>query len=76
MAFFVPLLIAIAVNVVAYLLTPKPKKQQPPEVEDLSDPTAEAGRPVPVIFGTVTTKGLNICWYGGKMSRNLRIPKD
>ena len=66
MAWFVQLLIGLAINIIAYLIMPKPKPPQPPEVKDLNDPTAEAGRPVPVLFGTITIKGLNILWYGEK----------
>jgi len=59
MAFFLNLLLALALMVVAYLIMPKPK-QEAPEIKDMEDPTAEAGRPLPVVFGTVTVKGLNV----------------
>lgn len=65
MAFFLNLLIALVLMVVAYLIMPKPKQKRP-EVEDLDDPTAEAGKPLPVLFGTVTVKGLNVLWFGDK----------
>lgn len=65
-AWFVPLLISLALNVIAYLLQPKPKQAQPASTEDMEDPTAEAGRPIPVLFGTMTIKGTNILWYGEK----------
>jgi hypothetical protein len=31
---------------------------------DVTAPTAEEGRAIPVAFGTVLLKGLNVCWYG------------
>ena len=65
-AWFVTLLIAIALQVVAYLLAPKPKKAQPEETKDLENPVADAGMPIPVVFGTVTVKGLNVLWFGEK----------
>ena len=65
-AWFVTLLIAIALQVVAYLLAPKPKKAQPEETKDFENPVADAGMPIPVVFGTVTVKGLNILWFGDK----------
>lgn len=70
---FLPLLLAIVLNVVAYLIAPKPKKVKPEAAKDLEDPTADAGRPIPVVFGTVTVKGLNVLWFGdkGKHSFNL-----
>lgn len=66
MGWFAILLVALILQVVAYLLAPKPKKEKPPAAEDMEDPTADAGRPVPVVFGTVTVKGLNILWFGDK----------
>lgn len=65
MAFFLNLLIAAALMVVAYLIMPKPKQQRT-EVKDLDDPVAEAGKPLPVLFGTMTIKGLNVLWFGEK----------
>jgi hypothetical protein len=73
MAWFIPLLLAIIFNVIAYLLAPKPKKAKPPEVKDMDNPTADAGRPVPVIFGTVTVKGLNVLWYGDKSKQTKKV---
>ena len=60
------LVIALAITVVAYILMPKPKTPPPPAVTDMDNPTAEAGRPIPVVFGTLTVKGTNILWYGDK----------
>jgi hypothetical protein len=66
MPWFLPLLLAIAVNVLAYLLTPKPKKEKREEVKDADDPVADAGKPVPVVFGTMTVKGLNVLHFTDK----------
>lgn len=73
MAWFIPLLLAIIFNVIAYLLAPKPKKTKPPEVKDLDNPTADAGRPIPVVFGTVTVKGLNVLWFGDKLKQTKKV---
>lgn len=73
MAWFISLLIGLALQVIGYLLMPKPKKQKPPEAADLEDPTAEAGRPIPVVFGTLTVKGTNIIWFGDKLVRTYKI---
>jgi predicted phage tail protein len=72
-AWFVWLLVAIAFQVVAFLLAPKPKKQQPPETKDLDNPVAERGKPVPVVFGTLTVKGLNVLWYGDKQFVKYKV---
>lgn len=66
MAFFVQLAISIALNVIAYLIMPKPKAPKPEAAKDLEDPTAEAGRPIPVLFGRMLIKGPNVVWFGEK----------
>lgn len=66
MAFFVVIGLAIAAVALSFLLRPKIKAPKPNELTDLEDPTTEAGRPVPVVFGTITVKGLNVLWYGEK----------
>ena len=69
MAWWIAIIIALALNVVAYLIMPKPKAAKPEAAKDLENPTAESGRPVPVLFGTVTVKGLNVLWYGDKSTK-------
>lgn len=39
-------------------------QQQDPEPGKLDVPTAEEGRPIPVIFGTCIVKNSNTVWYG------------
>lgn len=68
MAWFVQLLIGIALNIVAYLIMPKPKQDQPNEIKDLEDPTADAGRPLPVVFGSLMVKGLNVLDFTEKQT--------
>lgn len=46
------------------LLAPKAPSPPPAELEDFDAPTAEEGRPIPVVFGTVKITGSNILWYG------------
>lgn len=58
--------IGLAAVAVGYLLQPQPKREKPREATDLESPTADAGRPIPVVFGTVTLKGPNILWWGDK----------
>lgn len=72
MAWIVQLLIAVAVSVVSYLITPKPK--QPSGVtKDLEAPVAEAGKPIPKVWGTLTIKGVNVLWYGDKSVREYKV---
>ena len=64
------LLGSLAINL---LLAPKIKSPKPDAAKDLEDPTAEAGRPIPVPFGTMTIKGLNLLWYGDKDKRTYKV---
>lgn len=63
-AFLVQLVIAIVVAVAAYLLAPKPKSAASDSTRELEAPTADAGRPIPVVFGELVVKGPNCLWYG------------
>lgn len=72
MNFFAALLVAVVLQVIAYLIMPKPK-QPKTSTRDLEYPTAEAGRPIPYIWGRVTIKGSNILWYGEKNIHKYQI---
>lgn len=54
------LILGVLLNILAYMLMPKPKQKKPPTVEDVDDPVAEAGKPIPVVVGSITVKGLNV----------------
>lgn len=51
------------VLVVALMPTPK-STVKPASLADIDAPTAEPGRPIPVVFGTVLLKSPNVVWYG------------
>ena len=61
MAYIVVFIIAL---VVALAAAPKPATPKPATLTDLDLPTAEIGRAIPVVFGTVLLKSPNIVWYG------------
>lgn len=65
-AWFVALLIGLALNIIAYLLLPKPKTEKPPAAQEGDNPTALAGIPIPKIVGTVIVKELNVLDYRDK----------
>lgn len=71
--FLVQLLIGLALSFISFLLTPRPKVSKPSEVQDLQSPTAEAGRPQPVVFGTVLIESPNVLWYGEKRTQKKGI---
>lgn len=73
MAFWLTIALAVVSLALNLLLAPRPKPPKPDAAQDLELPTAEAGRPIPVVFGTITVKGLNILWYGEKSSRTSKV---
>ncbi len=64
MGWFLQLVIGVGLQILGYMLAPKPPGPKPPALEDLKAPTAEAGRPIPVLFGTRVIEGPNNLWSG------------
>lgn len=58
------LFILVISAIISYALAPKPPTPSPASLEDFDAPVAEEGRPIPVVFGTVTLTGANVLWYG------------
>lgn len=71
--FIVQILVSIALSFLAYLLAPKPKQAKPAAATEMENPTADAGRPIPVVFGTITIKAPNFLWYGEKTVKEYRV---
>ena len=67
------LLISIAIQVIGYVLMPKPKAPKPEAAKELDDPVAEAGKPVSVVVGTMQCTELNILWSGDKSIRTYNV---
>jgi len=63
-AWLVALLISIAISILTYVITPKPKASKPEAAKEMDGPTAEAGREIPVLFGEMTMKSPNCLWWG------------
>lgn len=70
--FIARLVLALLLSAISYALSPKQTPDQPTAaaLDDFSIPTAEEGRPIPVIFGTVRISGPNVVWAG-----HLKIDK-
>jgi hypothetical protein len=64
MNFFTQLFIYLVASYISYRLTPKPTVVNAEPSTDYQAPTAEEGRPIPVVFGTCWVKGANVVWYG------------
>jgi hypothetical protein len=56
------LLISLVFMVLAVLLRPKPKQ---PKAQDIQPPTADAGKPIPVVFGSTQIMSVNCLYFGG-----------
>lgn len=56
--------------VLSIALAPKPQGPKSAALDDFDFPTAEEGRPIPVVFGEVDIRGSNVLWYG-----NLKVKK-
>lgn len=68
--FFIYLVIA---TVVMAALAPKPQTPKPADISDFDAPTAEEGRAIPVVFGTVLLSGPNILWYGDLRTTPIQV---
>ena len=62
--FFFQLAVMVVSGIISYALAPKPPKPKPAALADFDAPTAEEGRPMPVVFGTVWLRSPNVLWYG------------
>lgn len=71
------IIIGLALLVIGYIIMPKPPKQKPPEVSEMESPTAEAGKPITVIFGDIMVQSPNYLWWGDKryVERKKRMGK-
>ena len=58
--FLVNIVVGVALQVMGYLLMPKPKTEKPPSTADLDEPTAESGRPIPILFGSMRGASPNL----------------
>lgn len=68
-------LIFAAISVgVSYALRPKPETNnaKPASESDFDIPTAEEGRPIPVLFGTRRITSPNVVWYGDISSTAIK----
>jgi hypothetical protein len=64
MFFLVVLLVVALVAVVVAMQPQKSQDSAPASLKDFTVPTAEKGKPIPVVFGTVLVQSPNVVWYG------------
>lgn len=71
--FLAAFLIALAINIIAYAIMPKPKTPKPEAAKALEEPTAEAGKPISWVFGSLTIKDPNVLWFGDKSIKTYKV---
>lgn len=72
MQFFVYIAVLLVATFISVALAPKPPRPKPAALEDFDIPTAEQGRPIPVVFGSVTVTGPNVIWYGDLDTKKIK----
>lgn len=68
---WVQLAVALVMMALSYALRAKPPTPKPATLSDVQAPTAEAGSPIPWVFGTVKMKGPNVIWFGDLSSTDI-----
>jgi hypothetical protein len=61
---WVQIIVMVVALILAYVMMPKPKTPKAATLYDFDIPTAEDGKPIPQVFGTVWISGFNVLWYG------------
>jgi hypothetical protein len=66
---------AIASYALQLLLAPKPENAKAKTLSDFQLPTAEEGRSIPPVFGTVDIASPNVTWYGDLKKDGIKGPR-
>lgn len=67
------IVIAIVAAVISIVMRPKQVPPYPAQLSDFTAPTADAGRPIPVVFGTVLVQAPNVVWYGDLSAKPIKM---
>lgn len=72
MSFLALLALSLLLSYAAYLLAPKAESTDT-DASDLTAPTVSAGRPVPVVFGTLELHSPNVLGYWDKRVKQYKV---
>lgn len=61
---WVYLIVMLVIAIYSWVNRPKPQNAKPPALADFDVPTAEEGREVCKVFGTVWIDDPNVLWFG------------
>ena len=64
------ILVSVALSVISFALQSRIKQARPPQAAEMENPTASAGKPLPVVFGTVMVKAPNNLGYWDKRTED------
>lgn len=70
--FWAYLIVMVVVAILAVAMMPTPKGQKPASLADFDVPTAEDGREVTDVCGTVWIDDPNVIWYGDLYTQPVR----
>lgn len=65
------LVVYVIAMVVARVLAPKPQQPAPGDISSQM-PTAEAGKEIPVLFGTRIIGQPNVVWWGDLLTKKIK----
>ena len=71
-AIIVQIIVAVVLSLASYMLSRKKQQSNNVKAQDLSTPTVDAGRSIPVVFGRVRVKSPNLLWMGGNRSEAIK----
>lgn len=68
------LVLMVVSTIISMVFRPKPIPPAAAALSDFTVPTADPGRPIPIIFGTVLVKGPNVVWFGDLRTVPIQAP--
>src|SRR5271167_2758352 len=67
------LIYLVATTLLTIALAPRPPAPASASITDFKLPTADQGKPIPVIFGTVDITGANCVWDGDLSTSQIKV---
>lgn len=73
--FLISLVVSLVLSVASYYISARKMKssaQSAQKPQTIQQPTVDAGRAIPVVFGRVRVKSPNLLWMGGQTSKDIK----
>lgn len=64
--------IGLALQLIAFLLTPRPKPPPPLKPKEYDVPRTEEGVEVMKVYGSAWCKGPHVVWFGHKRTKKIK----